>query len=457
MMTPPPRRWHWRSLRLRVLGLLLLWIALGIGGIAISADRLFTRHVEQQFHDELNVHVRELAGLVRIGADGSAEMVRPLSDPRYLEPLSGYYWQVRLDGRNVLRSPSLKTGDLDASFASAPQIRHGGAPGPTGPTIVYGFARPAAEGRQVHFAIATDQRHLDVVTSRFRKQLLAWLAGLTVAMLATGYALLTFGLAPLDHLRRAMARLRSGSDDRLRGPFPSEIHPLAEDLNSFIDHTSKSTALARAQAGNLAHALRTPLAVIADEAEQLIVRGAAAGSGEVLLEQVRRMASHIEYQLARARTASSPQMPGVTSNVAMVIASVAAALRRLYPDIEIAIDDRCDGQAILPIDPVDLTELLSILLDNACKWGRSKVGIAIVTGPSGTEVRIHDDGPGIAEDQIELAFEVGTRLDPTRPGNGLGLAIAREIAELYNLGLTLRRSSQGTGMIASVIAPAVAS
>lgn len=450
MMTPPPRRWHWRSLRLRVLGMLLLWIALGIGGIAISADRLFTRHVERQFHDELDVHVRELAGLVRIGADGSAEMVRPLSDPRYLEPLSGFYWQVRLDGHNVLRSPSLQVGDLDASFAASPQIRHGGAPGPTGPTIVYGFARPAGEGRQVHFAIATDQRHLDEVTSRFRQQLFGWLAGLTVAMVVTGYALLTFGLAPLDHLRRAITRLRSGSDDRLRGSFPSEIHPLAEDLNTFIDHTNKSTALARAQAGNLAHALRTPLAVIADEAEQMIVRGEAAGSGEVLLEQVRRMASQIEYQLARARTASSPQMPGMTSNVALVIATVATALRRLHPHVEIVIDDRCNGQATLPIDPVDLTELLSIFIDNACKWGKSRVEITIVSGP---EVRIHDDGPGIVEEHIASAFEIGTRLDPTRPGNGLGLAIAGEIAELYNLRLALKRSSVGSGMVAMIGLP----
>ena len=448
---PPPRRWHRRSLRLRVLLAMLVWVALGMGGIGLSALRLFTRHVEQQFHDELDVHVRELAGLVRITPDGRAELARRLSDPRYLDPLSGFYWQVWLDDGEVLRSPSLTRGSLDFGVADADAIHHRLSAGPTGATVTYGFSRPAgAGGKRVHFAIATDQRLLDSVVGRFRRELLTWLGAVAAAMLATGYALVRFGLAPLDRLRIATARLRSGRDTRLRGSFPSEIAPLADDLNAFIDHTTGMVGRARIEAGNLAHALRTPLAVVTDEAEQLAATPATAGSGAVLLEQARLMAQQIEYQLARARTVAPAGMPGTASAIDGALAPVIAAMRRLYPDVEITLADSFGPGSTLPIDQIDLTELLSILLDNACKWAAGKVRIEIAAGQDSPVVRIRDDGPGLEPDQIACAFEVGTRFDAARPGSGLGLAIARDIAAWYRLELTLERDPQGTGLLATV-------
>lgn len=450
---PPPRRWHRRSLRLRVLLAMLVWVALGMGGIGYSALQLYTRHVEQQFHDELNVHVRELAGLVRITSDGHAAMERPLSDPRYLEPLSGFYWQVRLDRGEVLRSPSLTRGSLDFGVADADAIRHRLRPGPTGPTVTYGFARPAGTGdRRVHYVIATDQRLLDAVVDRFQRELLTWLGLVGMAMLVTGYALIRFGLAPLDRLRLATARLRSGRDMRLRGSFPSEIAPLADDLNAFIDHTTSMAGHARIEAGNLAHALRTPLAVVTDEAERLASQAATAASGAVLLEQARRMAQQIEYQLARARTVAPAGMPGTASDITSALAPVITAMRRLYPDVAITLDDSFGPGSTLPIDQIDLTELLSILIDNACKWASTTVTVEIAAGQAGPMIRIRDDGPGLEPGQIAKAFEIGTRFDPSRPGSGLGLAIARDIASWYRLELRLERDAGGTGLVATIAA-----
>lgn len=446
----PPRRWHRRSLRLRVIAAILVWVVLGIGGIGLSATRLFTRHVEQQFHDELDVHVRELAGLVQVAPRGGAEMNRPLSDPRYLEPDSGFYWQVHLDRGETLRSPSLKGRNLDLGVAGSGAIRNRMTSGPTGPAITYGFARATGDGRQVHFVIATDQRLLDQATGRFTRELLAWLVGMALALVATGYALVTFGLAPLDRLRQALARLRSGKDGRLEGRFPSEIAPLADDLNAFIAHNAATLERARIEAGNLAHALRTPLAVVTDEAEHLAANPATAASGQVLLEQARQMAQQLEYRLARARTVASAGMPGTASDVAAVLQPVVRAMRRLHPHIAIAVRNDCPGDCSLPVDPIDLSELLSILLDNACKWASTEVAVTVSSGPAGPEVRIRDDGPGLPAEQIAAAFEIGARFDPAKPGTGLGLAIARDIANWYALDVKLAAGRDGRGLTATI-------
>lgn len=429
-------RWGWQSLRVRVLLALLAWVAFGIAGIWFSATRLFERHVEDQYHEELSVHVRELAGLVRIAPDGSAVLTRPLSDPRYLVPLSGFYWQVSVDGGQTLRSASLTRGSLDEGIAHSARILHVVEHGPTGPAITYGFVRALPRGGAVHYVIATDKRLLDRVIDGFTRELAVWLLALAAALLATGCSIVIFAFRPFDRLSGAIAALRTGNRAALGGKFPSEIAPLVDDLNAYIAHSSRIVNRGRVEAGNLAHFLRTPLAVIIDEAERLQQNPQTANSADVLLEQSQLMVQQIEFRMARARTAAGAGTPGAVCKVSEVLPPVVSAMRRLHPDIAFAVTDAAAGEVVLPIDPIDCAELLSNILDNAGKWARSRVEVTVAADPE-PSVTIVDDGPGLSGAQIADAFGIGTRFDPAKPGSGLGLAIASDIAADYGLALNL--------------------
>lgn len=445
-------RWNWNSLRLRVMLAIFAWVALGIGGIWFSATRLFAKHVEEQYHEELSVHVRELAGLVHVSATGSLSLIRPLSDPRYLVPLSGFYWQVSIDGGATLRSASLTRGSLDEGVAHSADILHFVESGPTGPAITYGFARRDGSGRDIHYLISTDQRLLDQAINSFTRELLAWLAALATALIATGLAIVNFGFRPLDRLARAISRLHGGDPEGLKGRYPSEIAPLVDDLNSYIAHNIRIVERGRVEAGNLAHALRTPLAVIIDEAEQMAQAPATAAAAEVLLGQAQRMVQQIEFRLARARSAAGsgvPGAPGAHCRIGDVLPPIISAMQRLHPDIAFSLSPPQDPAASLGIDPVDLTELLSNLLDNAGKWATSRVCIAV----PGDSIRIADDGPGMTPGQIATAFEIGTRFDESQPGSGLGLAIAHDIAEAYGLDLRIDAHDAESGGLGVTIAP----
>ncbi len=432
------------SLRLRFLLAVSLWVLLGIAAIWFSAVGIFTRHVEQSYHEELEVHVRELGGLTEIAPDGAIVLIRPLSDPRYAEPLSGFYWQVTADGRAPLRSGSMTRGRLDESIAHSPEILHRVESGPTGPAITYGYTRKGPAGEDIHFVIATDQRELDRLIGSFTRDLTAWLAGLAALLLATGFAIISFGLRPLDRLSQAFARLRHGDTEELEGQYPAEIAPLAADLNAYIRQNEAMVARARVQAGNLAHSLRTPLAIITDEAEQLATRDGCRDAGKVLLDQAGAMEQQIEYQLARARSGAGRKPAGRGVVLPDVVLPILRAMERLHPDKQFTLDTSGTKAMVLPVDPVDFAEVISILLDNAGKWASHEVTLRFACDQAGAlAVTIADDGPGIPEAMIERAFDVGTRFDPDTAGSGLGLAIARDLCEAMGLELTLANGAKG--------------
>ncbi|PKP93503.1 MAG: sensor histidine kinase [Alphaproteobacteria bacterium HGW-Alphaproteobacteria-14] len=432
------------SLRLRFLLAVSLWVMLGIAAIWFSAIGIFSKHVELSYHEELEVHVRELGGLTEIASDGAIILTRPLSDPRYAEPLSGFYWQVTANGREPLRSQSMTRGRLDESIAHSPEILHRLDSGPTGPAITYGYTRKGPAGEDIHFVIATDQSELDRLIGSFTRDLTAWLAALAALLLATGFAIISFGLKPLDRLSLAFARLRHGEADELEGHYPTEIAPLAADLNAYIHQNEAMVARARVQAGNLAHSLRTPLAIITDEAERLATRDDCRGAGLVLLNQAGAMEQQIEYQLARARSGAGRKPSGRGVALPAVALPILRAMERLHPEKTFTLKTAAGEDMPLPLDPVDYAEVLSILLDNAGKWARREVTLTFACGPDGAStVTIADDGPGIPEGLIDRAFEVGARFDPDVAGSGLGLAIAWDLCEAMGIELTLHNGAKG--------------
>lgn len=439
------------SLRLRFLLAVMLWVALGVAGIWFTATQVFERHIEQMYHEEMEVHVRELARLTRLDDQGRLELLRPLSDPRYEVPLSGFYWQVSVPGRSPLLSESMTRGQLDASIARSPLIAQTVEGGPTGPAITYGLIEAGPAGEEIHIVIATDQSELDDDIASFTNELVVWLAALAMLLFATGVAIISFGLRPLGRLGEAIARLRSAQAPQLEGRYPSEIAPLVTDLNIYVRQNSEIVSRARVQAGNLAHSLRTPLAILTDEAERMAELEGCEGSSEVLLMQISAMQQQIDYQLARVRSAAGARVPGSRSVLPELAVPILNAMRRLHPGKRFELEGISEAVS-LPIDPVNLSELLSILLDNAGKWARDRIRMTLDRDPTGRfTIAIADDGPGMSNGQIAKAFEIGSRFDPAMPGTGLGLAMAQDVC--HNIGAQLSLHSGSSGLTALVCLP----
>ncbi len=431
------------SLRGRFLIAILLWVALGIGAIWFTSVRLFSAHVEAQYHEELEVHVRELAGLTVLDTAGNPHLARPLSDPRYAVALSGFYWQVTREGYGTLKSPSMTRGSLDHDIAHSPTILHRIENGPTGRTIVYGFVRPAPAGPPSQFVIATDERHLQRIVQSFTQELLPLLVLLASALLASGAAIITFGFRPLARLRSAIGDLRSGKSTHLAGSYPAEIMPVVTDLNAYAERNADIVARGRVQAGNLAHSLRTPLTIITDEAEQMIEAGEGQINAQIFLAESEKMQRQIDYHLARSRSGGSRSGLKTNAQLEQVLPPLLAAMRRLHPDKEFLVDPALKADVKFPCDPEDLSEILSNTLDNAGKWAAQTVTVCWSISGAAAELLITDDGPGLSSDQLEHAFSIGARFDVTKSGSGLGLAISRDIARDYGGDLELRCVQNG--------------
>jgi signal transduction histidine kinase len=259
-----------------------------------------------------------------------------------------------------------------------------------------------------------------------------------LACLIGGLLLVRQGLSPLEELRKRLVAVRTGSEARISGTYPSEVQPLVDDLNALLAHRDEAVGRAIAKAGDLAHGLKTPLAVLTQEGE----RARAAGQSELaasLFEQISRMRRHIDYQLAHARAAASGASPGAASNVHESVAGLVRTMKQLYAGRSLDLRVDVDPTHAVRVQREDLDEMLGNLLDNACKWARQQVRIS----SSLASITIEDDGPGVPDDMREAVLRRGVRADEAAPGSGLGLAIVRDLAALYGGDIALETSVLG--------------
>jgi signal transduction histidine kinase len=264
-----------------------------------------------------------------------------------------------------------------------------------------------------------------------------------------------FGLAPLKRLSESLAAIRSGSAERLEGQFPFEIEPLARETNALIDANRQIVERARTHVGNLAHALKTPLSVIVNEAS-------AHGDDTLAIkvrEQADIMRDQVTRHLERAHLAARLTVVGTITDVRAVVTALARTMEKLHHDRGIAIDLEAATEARFQGERQDLEEMVGNLVDNACKWARSRVSIELTTAPAETRQRqvvriiVDDDGPGLTPTQREQVAHRGRRLDETKPGSGLGLSIVVELAGLYGGSLMLSDAPIG-GLRAELVLPA---
>jgi len=428
---------RYQSLRLRLLAGLLAWVLVSVAMAGWGIQQLFRQHILAQLQSELNIHLDQLTAVLQVGADGGISVSSPPSDPRFNHPFSGLYWQIAApaqDGRpaRLLRSRSLWDAHLPESYADlrAGRDLQAAATGPGGAHLRLRVREvEPADGPYggLVLSVAADQSLWAEPISRFDRMLGAALGVLVLGMLAAAWMLVSYGLRPLARLRTRLADLREGRAERIEGDFPTEVQPLVEDFNQVLQRNAQGLERARQQAGNLAHALKTPLAVMANAAA---ARDPALP--QLVAEQVRTAHRQVDYHLAHARAAAAVRMRGLRSPILPLLRGLVRVMERVHAERGLRYDlDGVDDALAFRGESQDFEEMLGNVLDNAGKWARSRIRVTAVRRDGELEIRVEDDGPGLSPERAEAVFERGRRADERTPGSGLGLGIVRDLADLY--------------------------
>jgi len=291
-------------------------------------------------------------------------------------------------------------------------------------------------------------RHFHGAAARHFPALLIFAVG----CMAVGLWQVRRGMNALEQLRRRLSDVREGRNGRLDGRYPSEVQPLVDDLNQLLDQREAAIARALAKAGDLAHGLKTPLAVLTHEAGRVTAAG-HPDLAATIEQQVERMRRQTEYHLAQARAAASGAKSGTRCDLSASASALTRTLLRLHADRGVIIENRVPDAQHVRCQREDLEEMLGNLLDNACKWGRSKVVLASEAVSHAVVITVDDDGPGLAPELREAVLRRGVRADEQSSGSGLGLAIVRDLAELYDGSIALEAGPLG-GVRARLTLPA---
>ena len=452
------------ALRLFVSATAVTVVILLITGVVLSS--LYRDGVERSFDRRLGVYLKTLVADVAAPEEGE-KVAQSLGEPLFELPLSGWYWQVTKlsapkpevrSSRSLWDAGLPHLEDLNVPTA-ADGTRKRYVPGPEDQRLrlVERTVDLGEEGRYL-VAVAGDALEIDEETQGFDRAIAVTFGVLAIVLLITTMFQVRFGLAPLKRISASLAAIRSGSAERLQGSFPVEIAPLARETNALIDANREIDERARTHVGNLAHALKTPLSVIVNEAN---ARGDDPLAVKVR-EQANVMRDQVHRHLERARIAARATVIGTVTEVAPVVTALARSMEKIHRDRGIAIDIETPRDTRFRGERQDLEEMVGNLVDNACKWAQSRVAVEVLpdraeAAQAGSTLRVvvDDDGPGLTATQREQvgAARRGNRLDETKPGSGLGLSIVVDLAALYGGALTLGTAPIG-GLRAELVLPA---
>ncbi|WP_313389426.1 sensor histidine kinase [Achromobacter aegrifaciens] len=425
------------SLRWRLLAGTLAWILVTVVLAGWGLGSLFRQHITEQLRAELTLHLNQLTAAVNTAPDGRLVVSPPLSDPRLEQPLSGLYWQIdRLDeqGRpaavGAARSRSLWDQVLELPAAdSADGVYEIAGPEKHRLTALTRTLEPAeTEAAPLRLIVAADSQVLAEPIERFNYMLLISLGALAAGLTLAAVVQVLVGLRPLARLRRQ----------------------LADDFNRVLDVNADMVQRARTQAGNLAHAVKTPLTILGNAAAR--EEGPLAA---LVQEQVGMARRQIDYHLARARAAAASGAADSRTPLRKPIEGLLRVMQRLYAQRGLLLEmpEFAEG-LVFRGEEQDLQEVVGNLLDNACKWAERQVQVsASAAGQGQLLIQIDDDGPGIADEERERIFLRGVRMDEQRPGSGLGLDIVRDLASTYGGQAQAERSPLG-GLRVSLWLPA---
>jgi len=449
------------SLAFRLLAITTVWTvtALLVTGLLLST--LFRKNAETNFEELLLAHTYNLMGAVEIGENAAFSGTPNLGDPRFLVPGSGWYWVVAEAARPhkpLLHSRSI-TGD-DLEVASVDDIPFGTLFRRTymhkeGEVTVQRLeAKLSFDESETPYVVMVGGRRDDLewAVYDFNRTLAIFFSLFGLGTLVATFFVIRFGLKPLDRATDALTEVREGRSDFLEGEFPKEIEPLVGEINALVGANRSVVERARTQVGNLAHALKTPLAVIINEA-----RKPDKQSGSRIAGQAAQMQSQIQTYLDRARIAAQRGVVTHRTQISDVVERLTRVMGKLSPHLSFSTTYKCEREILFWGEAQDLEEVLGNLLENASRFAKSSVAITVFDEEGEkpmVSIEVADDGPGLTEAQRKQALKRGTRLDESRPGSGLGLSIVQDIVDEYDGRFVLGRSADG-GLSATVFLPKV--
>ncbi|WP_343348227.1 ATP-binding protein [Sphingomicrobium sp. XHP0239] len=431
-----------------------LWIVvlLSLGGFAL--DRVLTDTVIDNFDRDLERKLNALITAAEINSFDEIALTREITDQRVVELYSGLYYQISGEGYQPLPSPSLwdrrldpsvRHDDLDVHYRNSYEFEDEPLRIAERDIIL-----PGSDAR-LRFQVAESREELDAQIAQLRSTL-----GWSFAVLALGLIIMAalqtvYGLWPLRRVRDEVVAIRTGARQRVDEDFPREIHPLVDEINELLAHSEAQAEEARRHAGNLAHALKTPLTVITN--------AATAGDSELdqlVCREASVMRRQVDHHLARARAIGRRASAQARSNVAKSVVTIERAVTRLYDGV--TVDVTGDREVAARVERQDLDEMLGNLIENAAKYGGGRVFVTVEHSAPMVDIMIEDDGPGIPEAERDAIFARGARLDTTgKPGTGLGLAIVRDVAQIYGGDVALSESEDLGGLLARLSLPAAPS
>jgi signal transduction histidine kinase len=436
------------AVRLAVSSVFWSFAILLVAGLILLT--LYRDNTERAFDQRLLVYANTLASNLVSPGDPDRDL-GPIGDPRFELPLSGWYWQVARPNAKpgeIRSSKSLFGGQIPSLAMSSEdrfgQIRrgYGRAPDERNLRIIERDIDLGEDGRYI-IRIAGPADEIDVGVRDFLFALTITFALLGLALGFSTLLQIRFGLRPLANLRSALGAIRRGEAERIVGEYPRDISPLASELNLLLDTNREILERARTQVGNLAHALKTPLSVVMNEAESAPDEVAAR-----IREQAALMRDQVNYYLDRARAAALAGTLGTLTEVEPVIAGLARTFAKIYRDKDLEVELAIPPDLRFRGEKQDLEEMAGNLIDNAAKWASLKVEISVEVVRDDADrprfrLLIDDDGPGLPETARAEVLKRGRRLDETKPGSGLGLSIVSDLAALYRGSLTLDAAPLG--------------
>jgi len=440
------------SLTRRLAILASLWMAAGLGVTGWFVVRLAEEQIEQAADARMTSLMDAVVAAASLDPVRGPILVRAVSEPEFDRPLSGHYWQMSAGGGLVATSRSLWDQRLPAPRPDeAP--RNEDIVGPRDEPLRLLERRVQLEARfgtprfqQVTVQLAVTRVPTDIEIRRLQNGLVLAFLGLGAGLVAVVALLVVWSLAPLRRAQEELVEVRAGTRQHVDLTVPSEIAPLVSEIEALIAQNRATVERARTHVGNLAHALKTPIAVLRNALERGELPAAQAQAAT--LERL------VQHHLRRARAGALAGAAGEEARPMAAAQTLAGALRRLFSGrgTEILVLGRDSARS--KADPQDLTEMLGNLMENACKWAASRVECRVLPGGAGMiRIEVEDDGPGLAEGQDGAALARGVRLDEAAPGSGLGLAIVADLAGLYGGTLQLLRGQKLGGLLAVLELP----
>ncbi|WP_344709653.1 HAMP domain-containing sensor histidine kinase [Sphingomonas humi] len=437
-----------------------VWIAILLFAGGFALDRVLTNSLVRNFDDQLELVLRSMIGASEIGPVGEVRFSRAPADQRFIETYSGFYFQIT----DVPRNSCLSDTEQDLCYRSRSlwdrRLKVDAVHGDTS-THKYDSDQFAGEPLRIverdiilpgsplkwRFQVAQSRENLDAQLRELRTTLIWSFAVLGLGLVILAALQTVYGLWPLRRVRSEVVAIRSGAKTRVSDDFPDELQPLTEEINQLLAHNEEQAEEARRHAGNLAHALKTPLTVITNAAT-----ARSPDLADTVCREATTMRRQVDHHLARARAIGRRASAQARAPVWESLQAVQRAVTRMHEGA--TVDIAGDKKVEVRVERQDLDEMLGNLVENAAKYGSGRVFVTVEKSAPFVDIIVEDDGPGIPEAQRAELFTRGKRLDTTgKPGTGLGLAIVRDVAEIYGGRIGLEESEDLGGLLARLSLP----